>query len=72
MSISIYICLLNKEEYLAKDMLYLSYWFNGEENEELEDYWQTQAMLVMKNLDKNDRNNNIFVSGSHLFKLVFC
>lgn len=32
------ICLLNKEEDLAKDMLYLSYWFNGEENEELEDY----------------------------------
>jgi hypothetical protein len=28
--------------------------------EELEDYWQTQAILVMKNLDINDRNNNIF------------
>ena len=32
------VCLLNKEDDLAKDMLYLSYWFNGEENEELKDY----------------------------------
>ena len=33
---------------------------NSLKNEVLEDYWQTQAMLVMKNLDINDRNNNIF------------
>lgn len=32
------ICLLNKKDDLAKDMLYLSYWFNAEENEELKDY----------------------------------
>lgn len=27
------ICMLNNKEDLAKDMLYLSYWFNGEDNE---------------------------------------
>ena len=29
-------------------------------NDETEDYWQNQAILVMKNLNMNDVNNNIF------------
>ena len=29
-------------------------------NEDTEDYWQNQAILVMKNLNMNDKNNNIF------------
>lgn len=32
------ICLLNKKEDLAKDMLYLSSWYINEENEELKEY----------------------------------
>jgi hypothetical protein len=29
-------------------------------SKEIEDYWQNQAILVMKNLNMNDINNNIF------------
>jgi glycosyltransferase involved in cell wall biosynthesis len=32
------ICLLNKKEDLAKDMLYLSHWFNNEDNDEFNEY----------------------------------
>lgn len=29
-------------------------------DDETENYWQTQALLVMKNLDINEKNKNIF------------
>lgn len=32
----------------------------NDKNEETEDYWQTQAILVMNNLNMNEKNNNLF------------
>jgi hypothetical protein len=30
------------------------------ETDEADNYWQTQAMLVMNNLNLSDKNNNLF------------
>jgi hypothetical protein len=32
----------------------------NDENNENDNYWQTQAILVMNNLNITDKNNNIF------------
>jgi hypothetical protein len=32
----------------------------NKETDDVDNYWQTQAMLVMNNLNLSDKNNNIF------------